>query len=347
MAIDGPALLRQHNPILVIFPQEPQKRERPGASDAAGRGWGDYHPCPAEFLLARVEQRDQPRPYDFRGVLGQGPRPLRRTGLEELRRRLLAASLDETHGWELDIADIPSQDERRAWAAYGRLLKETESPYKCVVYGRFVEGRAGPALQYWYLYVYNDFWNNHEADWEMVTIALNDHGAPAEVGISCHHGGFRRKWDGAPKAGERPVVYVARGSHGGYFGYRKEGYPVVDLRRRTNLPLPLRAFAPLIERLPAWRKLTDHPPADPDRDQDAADVERGERIQPELCILPDDGARAGGDACWWMRYEGKWGSTHTRIFGTVGVDSPWGPSHQPERWHDPVRWLRSLREDGR
>jgi hypothetical protein len=345
MAIDGPALLQKHNPILVIFPHEPDRRERPGAPDPAGRGWGDYHPCSAEFLLALVEQRDQPRPYDFRGLLGQGARPLRRTGLEELRRRLLAVRPEQTHDWELDIADIPSQDERRAWQAYGALLKEAAYRDDCVVYGRFVRGPSGPALQYWFLYVYNDFWNNHEADWEMATIELKDDGDPVQVGISCHHGGFRRAWDAAPKAGERPIVYVARGSHGGYFAYRREGYPVVDLRRRTNFPLPLRVFAPVVERLPAWRRLTDHPPADPQRDAGAADFERGERIEPALRIMPTDGAAVADGSFWWMRYQGKWGSTHTRIFGTVGIDSPWGPSMQPERWNDPVRWLRSLRQD--
>jgi len=345
MTIDGPALLQQHNPILVLFPHEPDKRERPGAREAERRGWGDYHPCSAEFLLARVQQRDQPRPYDFRGLFGQGPRPLERTGLDRLRQRLLGADPGETHGWELDIADIPSQDEKRAWQAYGDLLEETACPYECVAYARFVDGPSGAALQYWYLYLYNDFRNNHEADWEMAAIELTADGSPVQVGVSCHHRGFRRAWPDAPRAGERPIVHVARGSHGGYFAYRREGYPVLDLSRRTNLPLVLRMFTPLVERLPELRRWTDHPPADPQLDAGADALERGVRVQPSLRIMAGGTPPRSDAAFWWMRYEGKWGSTHTRIFGTVGVDSPWGPSHQPARWRDPVAWIHSLRSD--
>ncbi len=344
MNIDGSALLQRHNPILVLYPQE-SARERPGARRPGARGWGDYHPCSAEFFLDRVHQRDGPRPYDIRGLLGQSWRPLTRTSLARLRERLMSLGPDATRGWELDVADIPSQDERRAWAVYGDLLRESEHPYEPVVYGHFVEGPSGPALQYWYLYIYNDFRNNHEADWEMAAIELAADGDPVRIGLSCHHGGYQRTWADAQPEGARPIVYVARGSHAGYFAYREKGYDVLDLVRHTNLPSGLGFLKPLMEHLPSLRSWRDHPPADPLRDPRALERDRGVRLEPTLRPLPVDPSNAGPDF-WWMRYQGKWGSMHTRIAGTVGVDSPWGPSRQPVRWTDPVAWIRSLRIDG-
>ena len=231
---DFDGLLRRHNPILVIYPQN-TSRMRPGAKWAGIVGWGDYHACSIEFFLDRVQQRDQPKKYDIKGLF-RSWKVAQRTGLEELRQKLEAATPEETRNWKLDIADIPSQDESLAWRTYGKLLDEESNPYKMVVYSRWFEGESGMCLQYWYLYLYNDFGNNHEADWEMAAIELASDGSPLSIGISCHHGGWRRPWDTAQKEGEKPVIYVARGSHGGYFNHRIKGHPVVDLGLQRNLP---------------------------------------------------------------------------------------------------------------
>ena len=66
--MDGQALLEKHNPVLVLFPQEPKEypqRKRPGAWRPGKLGWGDYHPCSVEFFLHRVKQRDEPKPWTF------------------------------------------------------------------------------------------------------------------------------------------------------------------------------------------------------------------------------------------------------------------------------------------
>jgi len=67
------------------------------------------------------------------------------------------------------------------------------------------------ALEYWFFYLYNDFTDKHEADWEGVTVFLHDN-APIGVSYSQHQG---RQWVPSTSAG-RPVVYVARGSHADY-----------------------------------------------------------------------------------------------------------------------------------
>ena len=231
------ALLLKHNPVLVLFPQSPHdlsSRKRPGAWRPGRLGWGDYHPCTAEFFLARVTQRDQPKPWTFtiRSLIPQFFDPPARTGLDSLKEKTARLGSEATENWELDVSDIPSQNETLAWKNYRSLLAETENPYEPVVYARYVDGESGRALQYWYLYLYNDFRNNHEGDWEMATIELGPNDQPVRAAYSSHRGGFVRTWEEVRKhqqGGERPLLYVARGSHAGHFQYRQGGYHVVNL----------------------------------------------------------------------------------------------------------------------
>ena len=332
--------------MLLLYPQEPDRTIRPGARRLPGsKGWGDYHPCNAEFFLARVHQRDEPEPWSIAGLLRllRG-RTLARTDYARLQGKLrdavVAGRAAETQRWELDVADVPSQDEGRAWKAYDGMLKErVDQPYECVAYARWKDGVRGIALQYWYLYVYNDFWNNHEADWEMVTIVLTPDGSPQRIRLSSHHGGHGLPWSEAPRDGERPVVRVARGSHAGYFVYRKDGHDLTDLVRRTRLPGALRFLERLLKMLPPLG-VRDHPPADAS-DAGALEHHRGVRVEPELRFVPQqppDPATPEWADWWWLHYQGKWGSWHSRIAGTIGVDSPWGPVGQTGRWEDPAAW---------
>ena len=70
------------------------------------------------------------------------------------------------------------------------------------------------AIEYWFLYLYNDFADRHEADWEGVTVFV-DNGAPLGASFSQHQG---RTWSAWPAtlADDHPVVYVAGGSHANY-----------------------------------------------------------------------------------------------------------------------------------
>lgn len=346
-ALDFPQLLRRHNPVLVLYPHD-TSRLRPGARRLLGsQRWGDYHPCSAEFFLDRVLQRDRPKPY-LSGLLSLFRQDNSPTGSDKietlLRDKLAAGTIDETRLWELDLARIPSQSERRAWARYADLLSEPRRRYECVVYARWCQGASGLALQYWYFYVYNDFWNNHEADWEMATIHLNPSGIPERMAVACHHGGHRLPWPDVPKHGDQPIMRVARGSHGGYFGYRPHGYDPIALARSLHLPSGLRFLAPVLRAIPPLAGLRDHPPADPAWPDDATapDAHRGVRIVPDLRIIPQsppDPDSPEWPAWWWLHYEGRWGSWHSRLSGTIGVASPWGPAKQTARWTDPVRWI--------
>jgi uncharacterized repeat protein (TIGR01451 family) len=82
------------------------------------------------------------------------------------------------------------------------------------------------ALQYWFLYFFNDFGNRHEADWEHITLHLSPDLRPLASTYSSH--GFPDQWmtstdmdEAAVSLDERPVVYVANGSHASYFASGK------------------------------------------------------------------------------------------------------------------------------
>ena len=76
-------------------------------------------------------------------------------------------------------------------------------------------GRGRVAIEYWLLYLYNDFYDQHEADWEGVTVVL-ENGAPLGAAYSQHQGRKWIAWSALRKAATHPVVYVARGSHADY-----------------------------------------------------------------------------------------------------------------------------------
>jgi hypothetical protein len=77
---------------------------------------------------------------------------------------------------------------------------------------QFSTGRL--AIEYWFLYLYNDFVDRHEADWEHVTVFV-DHGAPLGVAYSQHQGSAWSAWP-ATLVDDHPLVYVAAGSHANY-----------------------------------------------------------------------------------------------------------------------------------
>jgi hypothetical protein len=72
------------------------------------------------------------------------------------------------------------------------------------------------AIEYWFFYLYNDFYDKHEADWEGVTVFL--HGtSPLGVSYSAHQGRRWSPWASqSTQNGTHPIVYVAHGSHANY-----------------------------------------------------------------------------------------------------------------------------------
>jgi hypothetical protein len=104
-----------------------------------------------------------------------------------------------------------------------------EAGYRGVVYGRAVtapeDGRVW--LQYWVFYYDNSWgapifeWGQHEGDWEMIQVGLNEADEPDAVTFARHATSdtWGCTWEQVEKTGgseEAPVVYPGRGSHASY-----------------------------------------------------------------------------------------------------------------------------------
>ena len=87
-----------------------------------------------------------------------------------------------------------------------------------VVYYRISESQGYTAIQYWFFYAFNDGpLNEHEGDWETITVLINIQGIPEWAAYSQHEGGTRLAWVDVERADTHPIVYTARGSHANYF----------------------------------------------------------------------------------------------------------------------------------
>jgi hypothetical protein len=214
-------------------------------------------------------------------------------------------------------------------------------------YARLLRQDGYTVLQYWFFYAFNDWRsrasgvNDHEADWEQVTVFLTesaDGAQPRWVAFSSHDyqgDDLRRRWDDPDLTteGDRPVVFAGLGSHSG--AYLAGDYlMIVDKgtlgrlfavgRRLTRLLLP-------------WTR----------------DVERDGLGAPYIDYARGDGEVVGGterplrceridDSTPWVDgYTGLWGVDTSDPLG--GERGPAGPRYERNgkvrmSWHDPVGW---------
>lgn len=162
-------------------------------------------------------------------------------------------------------------------------------------------------IQYWLFYFYQDWFNKHEGDWEMVEVTLSADGQPEWVVYSQHHGGTRRSWATTPiENGTHPVVYVARGSHANYFA-GNEVYPYARDIGNRKLVLVDRTgstgcLVPEVRLLPSLKELE----ADP----------------------------KGWPGAEWLMFRGRWGET--AVYGDF--NGPYGPADKGLQWDSPYTW---------
>ena len=174
-------------------------------------------------------------------------------------------------------------------------------------------GKPGQlALQYWLFYVFNDFNNLHEGDWEMIQLVFEASDAaealdeePVAVGYSSHEGAERADW-GEDKLevvdGTHPVVYPAAGSHANKFtealyigSSAEQGVGCDDTQ------------GPHVEHRPLVRTVPSDPAA----------------------------ARA---AFPWIAFEGRWGELQEAFFnGPTGMNLK-------RQWTEPISWSEGWRD---
>jgi hypothetical protein len=263
--------------------------------------------------VVRLSEQEQPcgrgeafEPIDVNAIFGNDEVALRGpwTAANLVKVAPTAAEIaGGRHGYALDFPGDPLTSSA---CSYEQWERRSTVGLKPTVYAHAAveDGKLG--LQYWFFYVFNDFNNKHEGDWELIQLNF-DAATPAaalqtqpyEVGYSQHEGAEKAEWGTSKielERGTHPVVYPAEGSHANYFSgalflgaSATEGVGCDD----TN---------------PPWREL------DP-----VVDV-----IQPS-----PEAARA---AYPWLGYDGRWGEQR-RIF----FDAPTGPSTRP-RWTEPITW---------
>jgi hypothetical protein len=167
------------------------------------------------------------------------------------------------------------------------------------------------ALQYWFFYVFNDWNNLHEGDWEMIQLVFDAstpaealERTPIEVGYSQHEGAERADWsdDKLERVdGTHPVVHPAAGSHANFYGEAlylgssaEEGIGCDDTR------------APTVS------------------------------VRPVVRTIPSDQAQAR-KAFPWIAFQGRWGELRPAFF-----NGPTGPNLKTQ-WTEPIRWSEGWR----
>lgn len=180
------------------------------------------------------------------------------------------------------------------------------------MYARVVTQAGVPdrlALQYWFFYVFNDWVNTHEGDWEMIQLnfdaaspaqALQTH--PVEAGYSQHSSAEEATWGSSPLQiidGTHPVVYVSEGSQANFFDSNiylmRSSAEGVGCDNTTGPSLSIR---PVVDVIPTATAayLREYP---------------------------------------WLGFDGRWGEQHAAFF-----NGPTGPNEKLQ-WTEPFTWAET------
>ncbi|MFY9929692.1 MAG: NPP1 family protein [Streptosporangiaceae bacterium] len=326
-----------------------------------GRGGDPERLCaPGELTPARLARITAPGPeLSLRFVERPlGPRELRAWRREAGRPRLAAAGsrfaavgllsrfIDAVMRLSLLLRGrVPGGTTAAAQQDY----RAHAEPDGCPYYGRVTRDRGFIALQYWFFYAMNDWRstfagvNDHEADWEQVTVFLPDppvaSSRPAWVAFSSHDetgDDLRRRSDDPDLQWQdtHPVVFVGAGSHSGaclpgdYLVSVEPpslGRMLAVLRRVSQLLLPwTRERAGTSFGLP----FIDY------HRGDGPGVGPGEAKNWRPVLIDDQ-------TPWVRDYRGLWGLDTGDPFG--GERAPAGPRYERGGsvrlcWSDPVGW---------
>lgn len=233
------------------------------------------------------------------------------------------------------------------------LQNDRLEPDRPVYYGRVIRDGGYIVCQYWFFYAFNNWRsafggvNEHEADWEQVTVYLDGATevaagglpAPRWVVFSAHDetgDDLRRRWDDPDLTlveGRHPVVHVGAGSHSG--AYLAGDYLItIEPPHRGGILKVLRWFGRLFT---PW----------------SPGVQEGLGI-PYVDYARGDGRAVGpgqsntwtpvviDEATSWVRdFRGLWGhDTRDRLGGERG---PAGPRYERDgsvrmSWAEPAGW---------
>ncbi len=170
------------------------------------------------------------------------------------------------------------------------------------------------ALQFWIFWVFNDWNDRHESDWEMIQLIFPATTAaealrvdPVGVGYAQHEGVEVADWDDTKlqrRDGTHPMVFSSQGSHASY--YAAEHW--LGKGAQTGFGCD--------KSLPASTEL-----------------------RPVAVLLPDQVA-GPEDPFAWLTYEGRWGEKHIAF-----NNGPTGPNEKVQ-WATPVAWVDDYGREG-
>ncbi|MBU6315716.1 MAG: hypothetical protein KGR47_04350 [Acidobacteria bacterium] len=190
---------------------------------------------------------------------------------------------------------------------YERWFREVNGDQAPSVYARVVTDPDEPdllVLQYWFFWVFNDWNDKHEGDWEMFQMVFDAPTAqealdrePIELAAAQHEGAERRSFDRLETRDGRPVVYPSAGSHATYYSSdRWFGASASAGFGCDNTLAP------------------------------------SDSLRPEVVLLPAE-VSGPDDPFAWLAWEGRWGEQQPAF-----NNGPTGPNTKTQ-WGDPIGWM--------
>ena len=213
--------------------------------------------------------------------------------------------------------DLPGQalDPRCEYESWADRIGAGDRP---TVYARVVTepGHEGVVvLQYWFWWVYNDWNDRHEGDWEMVQLVFDAADAagaltvePRLTAYAQHEGAEVADWSDTGKLAVldgHPVVYPGQGSHAAYYTQ------AVWLGRSAATGFGC--------------------------DDTSAP---GTAVRPSVELLPRVTPTSADDRYAWLAYAGRWGQRAPTF-----NNGPTGPAMK-EQWAAPVSWMEEKGRPG-
>ncbi len=296
--------------LLSVVPAAPPTTSSASDSDAVTELAQRYAP----YVL--VQQQPEPcgdgEPYDpsdVSAILDQPDVVLRSSSGDVLVTApsdldLAAAPPDSNIDLPGDAGNPGCDFERR----FGRAASASPS----TIYARVATDPERPdefALQYWMYFVFNDWNNLHEGDWEMEQVVFHAPSPqaalqtePVEMAVSQHDGNERRPWVDVPRLGDRPLVFAAVGSHAIYYSSQRwfgksgaTGFGCDDTRGPSD------------------------------------------QLDSTIVVMPE--TVTPGDGFGWLTFPGRWGQRQASL-----NDSETGPP-TTEQWIHPITWMETKGRD--
>ena len=263
---------------------------------------------PVVRLVAQTEECGAGEPYtpiDVDAVLGNDQVALRGPWQESNLVGVAPTASDLAVGLKNYHLDFPG-DALRPGCTYEQWERSLGTAAIPTTYAHVVSESGQTALQYWFFYIYNDFNNKHEGDWEMIQLNFDAPDAsaaldvkPAQVGYSQHDGAEAAAWDATKLekiGGTHPVVYPAQGSHADYYE------PALYLGSSAAEGV-------------------------------GCDNTRGpsRELRPAVKVVPTDQSEMVAEYPW-LGFQGHWGENHAGFY-----NGPTGPNTQV-KWDHPIAW---------